>query len=469
MLLLLGLPAALQAQEDGALSLTLKQAQDLALENSQQVELARIELAKANAQVKEAMAALLPQVNGTLSYTQYGQLPSTIFPNFQASEVNNIYALIENQFAELGSPLPVPISQPADQIPDEAELQFGKKFNVNAEIMATQVVFNGVFLVGLQAASAFVSIVEHQEVLTREKLLDQVKRSYYQVLASQANVSVLEKNVGNLTKLLNETSALYENGFAEEIDVDRIQLSLNNLTMQLEQARRQVALTESVLKFQMGIDVYQPIALEGTLEDYVGEIDYNLPDKGDFNRRTEISLFNMRERVNEYNVKRYKAQYYPSLSAFASLGSSAQRDKFDFFRFTDAQNWFNMRYFGFQIDVPIWDSFGKKAQVQYAKLEIDRIRAEREQFFSGMDLEYETAKNSLAEARENLEFSRRNTELAEKIYNVTQIKYREGIGSSLEMTEAERDLYEAQANYLLAVYNLLLAKADIDKALGIYE
>jgi len=460
------LPA--QAEED-VLKLSLEEAQDMAIANSQDMVLAGIERGKADAQVSKAMSALLPQVNGSISYTQYGKLPSTIFPNSQEQILNEVFRSIEQGFEDAGSPLENPISQDPANIADESVLQFGKKFNVNAEVAASQVIFNGVFLVGVQAAAAFVSIVEHQEELTKEAILDNVRRSYYQVLAARENIGVLDNNINNLTQLRDETKALFENGFAEGIDVDRIQLSLNNLSTQSDQAKRQVELTEVVLKFQMGIDVYKPIELVGSLEDYMQEVDYNMPDRGDFNKRTEISLFNVREEVNEFNIKRYKAGYYPSVTGYAALGSSAQRSKFDFFRFTDTQSWFNQRYFGFQIDVPIWNSFGTRAQVQNAKLDLERIQAEREKFFSSLDLNYETSKTKLIEAKENLDYSNENIELAQKIYDVTKIKYREGVGSSIEMTNAERDLYQARANYLMSVYNLLIAKADIDKVLGNYE
>ena len=457
------------AQESQPKVITLKEAQEYAIQHSQNVILADIEIQKAKAQVQQAMAALLPQVNGSLSYTQYGQLPSTIFPNTQEQVLNDVFGTIQQGFIDAQSPLPTQISQDPANIPTETALQFGKKFNVNAEIAASQVVFNGVFLVGLQAASAFVSITEHRKEMSEEAVLDNVRRSYYQVLAANENVKILEKNISNLSQLRDETKALFDNGFAESIDVDRIQLSLNNLNTQHDQARRQVTLTETVLKFQMGMDVYEPIALLGQLEDYMEELNYNLPEKGDFNNRTEISFFNVREKVNEYNVKRYKSGYYPTVTGYAAMGSSAQRETFDFFKFGDSNPWFNQRYFGFQIDVPIWDSFNKKGQVQYAKLDLNRIRSERERLFLSMDMEYENAKTKLIESKEQLDYTIKNIELAQKIYDVSQIKYREGVGSSIEMTNAERDLYETQANYLMSVYNLLIAKADIDKVLGIFE
>lgn len=138
----------------------------------------------------------------------------------------------------------------------------------------------------------------------------------------------------------------------------------------------------------------------------------------------------------------------------------------EFFNFDEP--WYNTRALGVNISVPIWDSFGKRAQVQSAKVDVQRIRTGKEYLLESYRLSYRKAMLDLEQAREELENTLSNLALAEKIYRTTQIKYREGVGSSLEMNSAERELYTAQANYINAVYKVLIAKADIDKALGNY-
>lgn len=455
------------AQEEAeVLTLTLQEAQDLAKQKSTDIAMSGLEIDRAKAQVVSAKAALLPQVNGKVSYTQYGNLPGTVFPNDQQAQLNSINRLIEQQFAAIGNPLPAPISVDPESIQSESVIQFGRKFNLNAEVMLTQTVFNGVFLIGLQGARQFIELQEIQKQVTVESVVDNVKRSYYQVLAAKENIAVLQNNINNIDKLKEETQALYEGGFAEAIDVDRLQLSLNNLNVRLEQAQRQVELTETLLKFQIGIDIYQPIELVGTMEDFMEDIDYDFPQKGDFNKRTEITLLNVSEAVNESRVKLNKFAYLPSVTAFATLGSAAQRDKFNFFKFNDQNKWLNQRYFGFEVNVPIWNSFKTKGDIQNAKVSLEVVKLRREQLFHGMDMQYESSKVSIITAKEDLDRAEDNIELAEKIYNVAKIKYKEGVGSSIEMTNAERDLYQAQAEKIRSIYNLLIAKADLDKVLG---
>ncbi len=457
---------SLQAQtSEDVLLLTLEEAQEIALENSLDIKITGLEVDRAKAQVTSATAPLLPHVNGKISYAQYGKFPSTVISNDAAISGNTSLSILEEALN-----LPeYTISEDPAKIPDKDVVEFGSKFNVNAEVTLSQTIFNGVFLIGLRAANQFIELRTQQVEITKQQVLDNVKRTYLQVLAAKENIDVLEKNINNIIKLKSDTKALFDNGFAEEIDVDRLQLSINSLNSQLNQAARQVALAESLLKFQMGIDMFQPIELVGELESYLEEINYDFPKKGDFSNRAEIPFFTTREYVNATTIKLQKFNYLPSVVGFASIGSSAQRDKFNFFKFgSDLPwlKWLNSRYFGFEINVPIWDSFKTKGDVQYAKIRLENTLLEREKLFKSMDLEYENAKVAIIKAKEELNQADKNIELAEKIYKITQVKYKEGVGSSIEMTNAERDLYEAQANRLMSIYNLLIAKADIDKALG---
>lgn len=455
---------------EDTLRLTVKDAQDLAVKNSKNVVLKDIEIAKANQQVKQALAALLPQVNAKLNYTQYGMLPSTIFPNQGLVQQFASLLAIEQAFKDVGNP-DVDLTGPdintiedLGKIDPEAVVQFGKKYNASAEIMATQTVFNPVFLVGFKAAKTFIDITKGEKQVEVGDLQDQIKRTYYQAVIAEENFEIIQSNINNLNTLLESTKAFWESGFGESIDIDRLQLSMNNLLFQRDMLVRQRDLVLFVLKFQMGIDLETPVTLLESSEEIVGQISYDFAATYDPTNRREIKLMDTRSKVNEYNIKRYKMAYLPSMTFYGVLGSNAIRDRFDFFNFKNP--WFNQRYFGFEINVPIWDSFGGKSQIENARLDKDKIDAARNQMVEGYKLEYKTAVNSLVNAKDKLRFAEENVELAERLYNVTKIKYNEGIGSSLEVNSAERDLYTAQSNYLSALYELMVAKADIEKTLG---
>ena len=413
---------------------SLEDAQQMALQFSEDVDLASIEIEKAQQQVRQSLGELLPQAYGQLTYTQYGKLPGTIGP-----------------FGPNG---------------EDVVLQFGKKFNVNADLTMTQVLFNGVFLVGLKAANTFIEIVERQKGLAEDEAKQLVKDSYIQALLAQENIEIISINEENLLDLLEGTTAMYENGFVEKLDVDRLQLALNNLRSRIVEAERQQSLAEIVLKYQMGMNVYEDIMLTDSLDKFISEIDYNIAQKGDFTKRKELALFDARKKVNEYNVKRYKSLNYPSVTLFGTAGSAGQRDKFNFFK-TD-QPWLNTYFLGFEMVVPIWDSFKGKAQTEYARLDIQRIDAERSKFERSLDLQFENAKTNLLNAKVELDDAERNVALAQSIYDISKIKYEEGVGTSLELSDAERALFNSQTNVLQAKHKLLTAKTDLDKALGNY-
>lgn len=423
-----------QAQEEQ--SFTLEDAKTYALQHSKDIALKQVEINQANLRVKESLSYLLPQVNGDLTFTHYGKLNATIIP--------------AGTFG----------------IPEAQVIQFGLPNNIQTSITATQAVFNGVFLVGLKAADIFVKMTEQEKVVKEEELKDMIARSYYNVLVARESKAIVEKNIKNLQSLYDNTNLLFKNGLAEEIDVDRLSLSLANLKTQINTLENNIALTEVVLKFQMGYPIEKDIELIQNLSDFVHSEMEVFPEDANFDNRSEMHLMNLREQVNIANIKRMKFSNLPSLTAFGSLASSAQRDKFSFLKFGDEYPWFNVRYFGVQLNVPIWDSFGRRSKVLSAKEDLQRIRIGRDQLEESFKLSYEKARLDYINALNEYNNTVRNLELAEKIYKVAQLKYKEGVGSSLEMTNAEQQLYTTQATLINATYKILIAKTDIDKALG---
>ena len=415
---------------------SLEEAKEYALKNSKDIALQQVEVNKSKLKVKEALSRLLPQVNGELTYTHYGKLMSTIIP--------------EGLFPGL---------------PEQA-IQFGMPENINVGINATQTLFNGVFLVGLKASNIIVQMAEQEKVIQEEDLKNEISRSYYNVLVAKESTEIVAKNIENLETLLKRTENLYNNGLAKEIDVDRLRLSLANLETQVNSLQNNVELTELALKFLMAYPIDQDIALSQSLSDFVDEELKAFPKQGDFTQRKELHLFDLREQGALANIKVFKSEYYPYLTAFGSLASSAQRDKFSFFRFGDRYPWYNVRYAGVQLNLPIWDSFGRRSRLNTAKEDLQRIRIGREKLKESFDMIYGKARIDYANAVNEYNNTKRNMALAEKIYKVSQKNYMAGVGSSIEMTNAERELYTSQANLINAMYKVLIAKTDIDKALG---
>ena len=393
-------------------------------------------LEKAELKVKEYLGLLLPQVNADLSFTHFGKLPSSIIPS--------------NTFP----------GQTEDLV-----TTFGTPNNVSANINLSQIIFNGSFLIGVKGAQEYVELSKKELALNDEQIIDQVIRAFYAVLVTRENLEIITQNKTNLEKLIFETEQYYKNGFVEQLDVDRLKLSLTNLNTTIKGIELQVKLTETLLKYQMGMPLDEPIIVIGKLDDFLTNITIGIDSIADFSNRGDVNLMNARVNLQKTNIKRLKYEYLPSLVGFATIGSQALRQKFDFFNFNEP--WLNQRFFGVQLNVPIWDSYSRKRTIQGVQVGIKQIEMTREIMLDGYEIQFENAKTELITAYDAYISYESNIQLAEKIYKTTQVKYKEGIGSSLELKSAESELYTTQSNYINAIYRVLIAKQEINKLLGI--
>ncbi|MFN0274149.1 MAG: TolC family protein [Chitinophagales bacterium] len=426
------LPAALFAQVQ---QFSLQQAEDYGAQNHNNIKTAALNVQGARATVGEVISSGLPQLSGSVDYQNFLKLPTSLLP------------------AEFFG------GEPGDY----TEVQFGTKQNVTAGLSFSQLLFNGSWLVGVNAAKTYVSLVESQQKLTETEVRKNVELAYYTVLVSEESEKIWQKNIDNLRKTLNEVSEMNRQGFVEEIDVDRLKMSIGTLETNLENVKNQTELAKTFLKFQMGLDVNQPIELTDSLSNV--QSDFTFID-GDQNylRRSEFEILETTKILNDYNVKVNKAGYYPSLVLIGSLSTNAQRNQFDFFDFD--QPWFETSLVGVSMQVPIFDGLQKKNKIEYAQIGLQKVELLQQTTNQAIQLEIAKAKTDYENALNDFENQNENIALAEKIYNVSLIKYREGVGSSLELTSAESSLYQTQGSYIGALYNLLNAKANLKKALG---
>ncbi|MFT5763796.1 MAG: outer membrane protein, partial [Saprospiraceae bacterium] len=251
-------------------------------------------------------------------------------------------------------------------------------------------------------------------------------------------------------------------GFVEQLDVDRLALSFAILETEIDNIDRQKELIYNVLKFQMAYPVQDPIVAVDDIEKlFVPASEEQLTADINYNRRPEIQVIDLGLQLNELNIKFNKSGYLPSLSAYGSYQQSAQGDNL-----FDNPVWVPSTVVGLQLNVPIFDGFEKRAKTNRAKLDLEEAQNQKTQLKQAISLEVTNARTSYISAQQRLSNQKKNMDLADKIYNTTKIKYKEGIGSSLEITQAEQSLYDTQQNYIQARYDLLVAKRALDKALG---
>lgn len=409
---------------------------------SNKVRNAEIDIARAKADVQEVTAIGIPKINGKIDYKYFIDIPTQVIPN--------------DAFA-----IDIPGIPPPE--PGYKKVQLGTRHNLTASVTASTLVLDGSYFVGLKASKSLLNVTKRQADLAKYDIKYTVVQAYLQVLLAEENKAVLQRNIDNLNTIKTETKAFYDNGMVERLDVDRLVLSLSNLQVELDALNRQAELAKNALKFQMNYPLGDSIVLTDRLEDILA-----VPDRADlagdilYDRRIETDVINQSIVLNELNVKRYHMGYLPNLTAFFSYQQVLQRNDL----IKDTQPFFPTTIVGATLNVPIFDGLDKVAKVKKARLDVAKLRLQLDDLKRGIQLEVINARSIYINALQRLESQNKNVALAERILETTRIKYREGVGSSVEMTQAEQELYRTQGNRLNALYDLALAKASLDKALG---
>ncbi|MGB3802044.1 MAG: TolC family protein [Lewinella sp.] len=436
-IILLCASAGLLAQQNTPTVFSLQDAVDFAYENSNSIRNARVNILDAEQNVREQLSTGLPQITSAIDYTRYLKVPVQPLPE---------------AFAALN---------PDPNAPAPEGIAFLRKNSFTAGLNVSGMLFDGSFFVGLRAARAsrdyFNLQLEDAERLVR----NEVTQSYFPVLLTTTNLQIVERNIGNLESLLRETEAQYEAGFVEQLDVDRLVLSLNNLRSTRRDLEQQRENALRALKFSLNYPDNQPLEVAEDLEALELEVEAAaLNSDIPYQQRSEVRLLDQTLRLQDLNIDLQKAAYLPTLSAVASGQYQYQGDNF-----TDGF-WAPIALVGLSASIPIYDFGGRSSRLERARLDKEKVVNQRDDLVRSINLEVQNARGSFNAARDRLENTRQNQELAQRIYDTTQIKYSEGVGSSIEVVQAEQQLYESQANYLNALYDTLVAKEDLYIALG---
>lgn len=423
----------LTAQEEAPPVFSLEEAVGYAMSNSNTIRNAQVDILDAEQVVKESLSTGLPQINGSLDFNHFLKVPVLPLPEAFA----------------MGDP-DAPTS-----------IAFQLKNSLTAGISARSMLFDGSFFVGLRAARASGDYYNLQLENTQRTVRSQVTRAYFPVLLLKTNVVVLDRNISNLEKLLNETSAQYETGFVEQLDVDRLVLSLNNLRSQRDQVSSQAENALRALKFTLNYPIDEPLRVEDDLDKLETEIEVAaLTSDIPYLQRPEIRLLDKTIELQGMNEQLLRAAYLPTV--YASVSGQYQ---FQGNSFSDGF-WAPTIVLGLNASIPIYDFGGRKARVERAELATQKVVNQRNDAQRSIQLEVLNARATFTANNDRLAVTKGNLELAQRIYDVTQVKYREGVGSSIEIVQAEQALYESQANFLNALYETLVAKEDLFLALG---
>lgn len=422
------------SQQEGSMVLTLDEAQEYALSHNKTLQGARLDVRAAEMARWDVLANGLPRVDGSGSLNDNLKLMTNLLP------------------AEIFG------GEPGTYIP----VQFGTKYNTSYGVQATQLIFSAPYFVGLSMAKLTEKIsnqaLEKSELDIRESVIS----TYYLILVSEESLIQVEKNIDNLRDILKSTEAMYSVGMAEATDVDQMKSNITMIENSRRSVERNIEFSYNLLRFQMGLEVEKDIELATTLDQVIAATDVEslLSAEFDYTKNIDYLMLQSQENLSSLSLDSEKAALLPSLSGFYSWTKSGMGNKLN-----DLQ-WFPNSMLGFQINIPIFASGQRWSRIRKARFELDKARISSSAVTDNLLLQEKQLRYNLINAREQYESQRDNVEVAERIYKSVNNKYREGMVSSLELTQAHNNLLTAESNHINSLMTLLQTKLALEKLLN---
>lgn len=426
----------INAQE--STSLSLKQAIDYALKNSYASQNANRDVEIAKKKKWETTTIGLPEISAKIDYQNW---------------IKQQVSLIPAEFFG-GNP------------GEFEEISFGTKHNMNATATLNQLIFDGSYLVGLQSAKTYLKISENAKEKTELGIREAVINAYGNVLLSEESILIIEKNIKTLEKNLDETNQIFQNGFIEEENVEQLKITLSSVKSQLSKTKNLKTIAYKMLNITLGLDINASVILTDSLANLVTEnIKLELLSSDlSIENHIDFKIAKNTETANELFVKLEQSKALPTLKSFMNFGYAGYGQEFDFMK--KEQKWFDSSLLGVSLDIPIFSSLARSSRTQQAKIELEKARTNLTETEQKLFLLLESAKTNYNFSIEEYETSKQNLSLAERIENKQQIKFFEGISTSFELLEAQRQLYTMQQNYLQAMLTVIANKATLDNALN---
>jgi outer membrane protein TolC len=355
---------------------------------------------------------------------------------------------------------------PAANPNDIVLLAFGTKHVAIGNLTLSQLIFDGSYLVGLQSAKTYLQISENAKIKTTQEIKEIVINSYGNVLLADESIKILENNKKILEKTFADTKEIFKNGLIEEENVEQLQITLASLTSSLENVKRQKRIALDMLKLLLGIEIEEELIITDQLSVLTqNNIDLVLLKKEfDAKNTIDYQIGKNLEKSKELMLKLEKSKALPSLAAQLNFGYNSFANQFDFLNST--QKWNNFSNVGVGLNVPIFSSLGRSARTQQAKIALEQAKTDVTETEQKLKLQFEKAKSDYEFSIEQLATSKSNLNLAERIENKNQIKFKEGLSSSFDLTDAQRQLYSAQQIYLQAMLDVINKKATLEKLLN---
>ncbi|MES2622466.1 MAG: TolC family protein [Bacteroidota bacterium] len=451
------------AQEKTVKAFTVNEAVEYALQFNNSVKNGKLGISQAKWRNLEIYTTGLPKINANFDYSYYFKQP--ISPALGKAFSEGVLAKV---FQELANPTngtpPNPAIQNALSAPSEP-VSFVLPHNISTGVQVNQLLFDGRYIFGIKAAKDLMITARLSSRMSDFETKYAVMKAYYQALAPIEAKGLLQENLKIIEKLVGDIRATYNEGLVEETDVNRLELAQATLESQIALQNQMSEVALANLKFQMGLSLNEEIILRDNLTELKDEIQTNIAEQFDARKRIEYQLLETGIKLKNYDMRQKRVQHFPSLYAFLNYGWNSQSQSgSELFK---KNSWFDQGLVGITLKVPIFDSGEKLAQVNQAKIEQQKTMNDFENFKNASELQFRAAQSGFNSALIDEANMKRAQELSKRIFDRTTIKYNEGVGNSFELQQSEQDLATNNLKFIQSSLNVLNAKADLDKALGV--
>ena len=419
-------------------SLSLSEAIEFGLSNNRSIINADREILKAKKERWKTIAIGLPQISSEINYQNFLEMPVSLVPaEFFGGQMGTF-----------------------------SELIFGTEQNMIGSVKMEQLLFDGSYLVGLEASRIYLKISENLFEKTNLEVKKLITTTYTNVLIAQFNISFLEKNKKTLEVNLKEIRELFKNGFEEEESVEQMQLSLSQVSSSLKYAQNLMKITEEMVKFVIGYPTEKPLLLRSNLEDIFNEGLYfkTIPEITNISNNIDIKIADNNVKSEALQFKYEKSKSLPKLSGFINQTYTGNSNEFTF---ADRdQKWYGSSLVGLNLKIPLFSSLGRSAISQKAKISLDQAKTELTETQERIRIEVNAAYNDYDLAIDNYFTEKENLRLAERIEKKNQIKFFEGIVQSFELRMSQMQLYNAQNNFVTAIHSVINKKTQLETLLN---
>ncbi|MBR07901.1 MAG: hypothetical protein CMP48_09450 [Rickettsiales bacterium] len=404
------------------------------LENNRDIKKSLIEEKIGYELTKEVRSTALPQVNFTSNYVNNPLLPVLVVPGELTGNPGKV------------SPLEV-----------------GLNYNTSVGLSVDQPLFDKSVFTALKAARSSEELYALRVKKTKEEVVYRVVILYYNVSILDRNIAVLQSNLNQSNKLLEISAVQLEQGFIKQVDHDRMKVSKMNLDIQLSDLTLARNNAVRQLKLMMGMDLDTNLDLEKEEDKVIDSV--NVPPISQENL-TDFKLLSVQKRLYELEQINFQSGYFPRLSFFANYYyNSVSNDSF-FSNSDVTTNWYDVSQIGLRLQLSVFDGFRKRAQSAQSELRKEQVEESIEFTKEQYNANYANAQEKLNQSLSTLRTRKSSVELAQKVYDISQKSYSEGLTDLTDLLSAETALTTSQINYSAALLQVKISETEILKSTG---